>query len=152
MHNKFIYKYLNDDELQKISNAIRDVEKNTAGEIVISIKRQRRVLEKSKPLRALAEKEFIRAGITKTKSATGILIFLVFLSKEFYILVDKSINEKVEQSVWDGISKNMSKHFRQGNFCNGIIEGITECGKILSAHFPIQPGDVNELPNKVRTE
>ena len=152
MHRKFIYKYLNDDELQKISYAIRDVEKNTAGEIVVSIKKQRRVLEKSKPLRTLAEKEFISAGINKTKNATGILIFLVLLSKEFYILVDKSINEKVEQSVWDGISKNMSKHFREGNFCNGIIEGITECGKILSTHFPVQPGDINELPDKVRIE
>ena len=30
------------------------------------------------------------------------------------------------------------------------MNGIEQAGKILAAHFPIQPGDVNELSNEVR--
>ena len=150
MPKKLIYQYLNDDEILRISNKISEIEKTTSGELVISIKEKRRFGEASKSVLDLAEKEFVSTGIAKTTGATGVLILLILKSKEFYILADKNINEKVEQSVWDTIAQSMTKQFSQGNFCKGIIEGIEDCGKILSAHFPILPDDVNELSNKVR--
>jgi len=152
MPKKLIYNFLNDDELLRISNKIREVEKKTSGELVVSIKERRKLWERRKSLRVLAEKEFINAKVSKTTGSTGILIFLVLTSKEFYILADKKINDKVDQTTWDAISQNMSKHFNSGNFCTGIIEGIEVCGKILSEQFPILPDDVNELSNKVRVK
>jgi len=89
MPKKLIYSYLNDDELLRISSKIRDMEKTTAGELVVSIKEKRKLFEKSKSLQTLAEHEFINAGIAKTVGSTGVLIFLVLTSKEFYILADK---------------------------------------------------------------
>ena len=150
MSKKFIYKYLSKEELKSISAKIGEIEKTTSGELVITIKEKRGWLEKAKSVHALAEKEFVDAKIAKTKNATGILIFMIFNAKEFCILADKNINNKVKQSVWDEIANNMSLHFKQENFCAGILDGIEQTGKILAAHFPIQPGDVNELPNEVR--
>ena len=150
MSKKFIYKYLSDADLKSISAKISDIEKTTSGELVITIKEKRGWLEKTKSVRALAEKEFTDAKIARTKSATGILIFMIFNAKEFCILADKKINQLVKQSVWDEISNNMSLHFKQEKFCAGILDGIEQAGKILSSHFPIQPGDVNELSNEVR--
>lgn len=152
MSKKFIYKYLSEEELKLISAKISEIEKSTSGELVITIKEKRGLLEKSKSVRVLAEKEFIDAKIGKTKGATGILIFIIFNAKGFCILGDKSINEKIKQTVWDEIANNMRLHFKQENFCKGILNGIEEAGKILSTHFPIQPGDVNELSNEVRVK
>jgi uncharacterized membrane protein len=152
MPKKLIYNYLNDDELLRISNKIKNIEKTTAGELVVSIKEKRKFTEKKLSLKSLAEKEFIKAEIAKTKDATGILIFLVLTSKEFYILADKNINEKVEQNAWDVIAKSMGEHFVEGNFCKGILNGLEQAGKILATHFPIKPDDVNELSNEVRIE
>ena len=150
MNKKLLHKFLKEDELKKISNKIREVEQTTAGEIVVSIKEKKNFMERSKSVRELAEKEFVKAGITKTKGSTGILIFIILTSRQFYILGDKKINDKIEQSVWDSIAKNMSEHFIAGNFCDGILAGLENCGKTLSTHFPIQPDDINELPNEVR--
>jgi uncharacterized membrane protein len=150
MSKKFIHKYLSHDELKTISEKISEIEKTTSGELVITIKENRRLLEKNKSVRLLAEKEFVKAKIAKTKDATGILFFLLFNAKEFCILADKKINEKVEQSVWDEIAKSMSLHFKEGKFCKGILNGLEQAGKILTTHFPILPGDVNELSNEVR--
>ncbi len=152
MSKNFIYKYLNEDELKSIADKIGEIEKTTSGELVITIKEKRSWLERKKSVRALAENEFIDAKIAQTKDATGILIFIVIGAKEFCILADKNINSKVKQSVWDEIISNMSMHFKQENFCSGILEGINRTGKILEAHFPIQPDDVNELPNEVRVK
>ena len=149
MSKKFIHKYLSEEELKSISAKISEIEKTTSGELVITIKEKRGWLEKAKSVRVLAEKEFVSAKIGKTKGSTGILIFMLFNAKEFCILADKKINELVEQSVWDEISNNMSLHFKQENFCKGILNVVEQAGKILSTHFPIQPGDVNELSNEV---
>lgn len=152
MSKKFIYKYLSEEDLKSISAKIGEIEKTTSGELVITIKEKRGWLEKTKSVRVLAEKEFAEAKIGNTKGSTGILIFMISSAKEFCILADKKINELVEQSVLDGISNNMSLHFKQENFCEGILNGVDRAGKILSQYFPIQPGDVNELSNEVRVK
>ena len=150
MPEEFIYKYLSDDDLKAISEKIAEIEKKTSAELVITIKEKRNWQEKFKSVRQLAEKEFISAKIGKTKGATGILIFMIFNAKEFCILADDKINQKVKQSFWDEIADDMTKHFKKEEFCNGIIKGIEQTGTILNQHFPIQPGDVNELSNEVR--
>ena len=150
MSEKFIYKYLSDENLKSISAKIEKIEKLTSGELVITIKEKRGWLEKSKSVRKLAEKEFFEAKIGRTKDATGILLFMIFNAKEFCILADKHINEKVEESVWDEIANNISQHFRQNKFCDGLLDAIEQTGKILASHFPIQPNDINELSNEVR--
>ena len=152
MSKKFIHKYLNEDELKSISAKINEIEKTTSGELVITIKEKRGWLEKTKSVRTLAEKEFVSAKIGKTKGATGILIFIIFNAKGFCILGDKSINEKVEQTVWDEIANSISNSFKLEQYYLGIINGVEQAGKILSTHFPIQPGDVNELSNEVRVK
>ncbi|MCK7525917.1 MAG: hypothetical protein MZV64_54075 [Ignavibacteriales bacterium] len=98
----------------------------------------------------MQKKNLYLLRLVKQKAATGILIFMLFNAKEFCILADKKINELVEQSVWDEISNSMSLDFKQENFCKGILNAVEQAGKILSTHFPIQPGDVNELSNEVR--
>ena len=127
-----------------------NIEKITSGELVITLKEKRNLLEKHKTVHKLAEKEFVSAKIGKTKGSTGILFFIIFNVKGFSILADKGINEKVDQFVWDEIAKSISNNFKQKKYYNGLMNGIEQAGKILAAHFPIQPGDVNELSNEVR--
>src|SRR3989304_1439314 len=137
MKEQLIYNFFDDDELLRISNKIKETEWKTAGEICISIKEKRSFLQKKKTLRELAENEFYRLGIVKTRDSTGILFFLVLEERQFYILADKGIKDK------------MQERFLNGEFCKGILFGIEEAGKILSAHFPVKTDDTNELSNRV---
>ena len=147
MQKRLIYNYLSDDELLRISNKIKAVEKNTAGEICVSIKEKKSFLKSS--IYDLAKNEFYKLGVAKTRDKTGILIFILLEKKQFYILADEGINEIVPENTWDGIKDEMQKMFKEGNFCKGVIHGIDEIGSLLSKHFPIKPDDTNELSNKV---
>jgi uncharacterized membrane protein len=149
MEKQLIYYFLNDDELLRISNKIKQSEKTTAGEICVSIKENKSFFQRKKTVRDLAEEEFFKLGINKTRDNTGILIFILLESRQFYILADKGINEKVAPKTWDSIKDEMQKMFLKGNFSKGIIYGVDEVGKILSKHFPIKPDDTNELSNRV---
>ena len=152
MEKQLIYHFVNDDELLRISNKIKEMEKTTAGEICVSIKEKRSLLEKRKSVRELAEKEFFKLGVANTRDKTGILIFLLLANRSFYILADSGINEKVPLGTWDKIKDEIQKNFSHGEFCKGIIFGIEEVGKILSKHFPIKPDDANELSNRVNLD
>jgi uncharacterized membrane protein len=149
MKEQLIYNFFDDDEFLRISNKIKETEKITAGEICISIKEKKSFLQKKKTLRQLAEDEFNRLGIGKTRDSTGILFFLVLAERQFYILADKGINEKVSTDTWDQIKEEMQQRFSKGEFCKGILFGIEEAGKILSSHFPVKQDDTNELSNRV---
>lgn len=149
MKESLIYKFLDDDDLLRISNKIIEIEKNTAGEIKVTIKEKKTFIERKKTIRKLAEGEFYRLGINKTRDNTGILIFLLLEEREFYILADKGINEKVKPETWNNVKDKMQLLFSKGEFCKGIIYGIEETGKILSSYFPIKPDDKNELSNRV---
>jgi len=149
MKDQLIYNFFDDDEFLRISNKIKEMEKNTAGEIRISIKEKKSFWQRNKTIKQLAEEEFYRLGVDKTRDSTGILMFLLLGERQFYILADKGINEKVEQSTWDSIKIKMQEMFSCGEFCKGILYGIEEVGKILSIHFPVKQNDKDELSNRI---
>jgi len=127
-------------------------EKTTAGEICISIKEHKKFGQKKKSIKELAEKEFFKQGIDKTRDKTGILIFILLESRQFFILADSGINSKVPPKTWDAIKDTMQKMFVKGNFCNGILHGIDQVGKILTEHFPVKADDTNEISDRVRID
>jgi uncharacterized membrane protein len=149
MKNNLIYEFFNDDELLRISNKIKETETLTSGEIRVSIKNKKTFLNGKKSTHDLAKHEFFRLKMNETIDKTGILIFLILKERKFHILADEGINAKVPDNTWDSISNKIQKKFRDGNFCEGILDGIENIGKKLSEHFPIKQGDTNELSNKV---
>ena len=148
MHNLF-YEFLNDDELLRISRTIREMEKYTSGEIVVSIKEKRSIFQRHKTVQQLAQKEFRRLGMKKTRDKTGTLLFILLEAREFYVLADDGIHSIVGDSAWEGIKDLLLQYFKDGDFSRGIVAAVREMGKILSPHFPIKPDDTNEISNRV---
>lgn len=147
---KFPYNFLSKSDLERIKNKISEVEKTTSGEIVISIKEKRNFFEKKKSLFELAQKEFIKANISKTKDSTGVLIFILFSEKQFYILPDTNISKVVEKDFWQKLADDMSEKFKSKSFADGLIECIDKIGELLKNKFPIKPNDKNELSDEIR--
>ncbi|PKL82816.1 MAG: hypothetical protein CVV24_08155 [Ignavibacteriae bacterium HGW-Ignavibacteriae-3] len=147
--DRLIYNYFSDDDFLRISGKIKEMEKNTSGEIRISIKEKKNFSERKIDMRALAEMEFHKLNMHNTRDKTGILLFLLLGEKKFYILADSGIDQKVGQSVWDNVRDEIQNHFQNGKFGDGLIWGIERVGEILSAHFPIKSDDTNELSNEI---
>jgi uncharacterized membrane protein len=147
--NKIIYEFFSDDDFLRISEAIKEAEKITSGEIKVSLKEKRKFSERKKSLKELAAADFARLRMSETRDKTGVLIFLLLSEKMFYILADEGINEKVEQKVWDEVRDKIQEKFTRGHFTDGIILGIREIANILAPYFPIKADDTNEISNAV---
>ncbi|MCX6151216.1 MAG: TPM domain-containing protein [Ignavibacteriales bacterium] len=149
MKNNLIYNFFTDDDLLRISDKIKEMEDITSGEIRVSVKEHRKLLQRKKSVHELALAEFIRLKMHETRDKTGILIIILLEERKFHILADEGINEKVPDNTWDDISNEMQTEFQKGLFSEGIILGVEKVGKILQVHFPIKADDTNELSNKV---
>ena len=149
MQSELLYNFFSDDDFLRISGKVKEMEKITAGEIRIAIKEEKKLLQKNKSVRELAEEEFYNLKMNETRDKTGILLFLILRERQFYILADSGINEKVNQETWDKIRDEIQDEFRDGHFLNGMLLGIEKVGKVLGKYFPIKADDTNELSNKV---
>lgn len=131
-------------EQQQIREAIQEAELNTSGEVKIHI--ERKLKENAMDRAAFV---FEQLKMHQTKLRNGVLIYLAIESKEFAILGDVGINQKVPKGFWDSTSLLMLESFKKGDFVGGLIAGAKEAGMQLKAHFPYQKGDINELSDDI---
>ncbi len=136
--------FLTKQEEQEIIEAIQVAEKNTSGEIRVHIE-------------ATSEKEHYERAIEvfhllkmfETKDSNGVLIYVAVEDHKFVIYGDKGINEVVPKDFWNTTKDAMQNHFKEGNFKQGLIDGILKAGQELKLHFPWQTDDENELSNEI---
>jgi uncharacterized membrane protein len=132
-----------DDE--RIKAAIAAAEKQTSGEIRVSVSRFF-----WGHVRRAAEKAFARLGMRSTRDRNGILFFIVPSRRAFAVVGDEGIHQKVGQDFWNKLAAAMSKDFMNGKFNEGLAAGIAECGRLLAEHFPhAGERDVNELADDI---
>ncbi len=145
----FIPEYLSDKDLGEISLAIKEIEKNTSGEIRVCIKRKRGYLEMEYSPREIALNEFTGLKMHETKDRTGVLFFILFEENKFEIIADEGINSKIPEDEWDLISESIRKNFTVKKYREGIIYVLKKIGEHLINDFPVKEGDINELPDDV---
>lgn len=136
--------FLTKEEEQEIIEAIVVSEKNTSGEIRVH-------LEKTTALDPYdrAMEVFNELKMDQTQLKNGVLIYLAVEDKTFVICGDQGINDIVKNDFWDSTKDIMVAHFKNGNFKQGLIDGILRAGEELKKHFPWSKDDTNELSNEI---
>ena len=136
--------FLTKAEEQEIVEAIGVAEKNTSGEIRVHIEKENTIA----PLNRAME-VFRNLHMENTKERNGVIIYVAVKSKQFAIYGDKGINEKVGADFWDSTKDAMQNHFQNGNFKQGLVDGILKAGEQLKIYFPYHDEDIDELSNEI---
>lgn len=129
----------------RVKEAIEQAERQTSGEIVVSVA----------PffwgsVDKVARRTFVRMGVHRTIARNGVLFFIVPSRRLFVVLGDQGIHDKVGQGFWNGVAGQLTEHFQAGNFTEGLVRGIAEVGRQLQAYFPYDAStDINELSDNV---
>ncbi len=136
--------FLTKEGKKKVTEAIKEAEMNTSGEIRVHIEDKCKVdvLDRAAHL-------FKKLGMQKTELRNGVLIYLAYGVRKFAVLGDVGINQKVPENFWDDISQKMKGLFQEDRFADGLSKGIIMAGEALKEHFPYQKDDINELSNDI---
>jgi uncharacterized membrane protein len=136
--------FLTQEEEQAIVEAIRVAEKNTSGEIRVHIEKTTSMDPYERAMEV-----FHQLKMDETELKNGVLIYLAIEDRHFVICGDKGINDLVAEDFWNTTKEIMKNHFKNGNFKQGLIDGILMAGEQLQKYFPWQQGDTNELSNEI---
>lgn len=107
---------------------------------------------KEETVRQRSVRAFYEKGLYKTRKNTGVLFFISILERKVWVLADKGIYEKIEQETLNKFALTVSQGIKDGRACDSLCDAIREGGELLAKHFPVTPGDTDELSNKVMTE
>ena len=139
-------------DLQRLSREIGASEQNHRGQV-------RFVIESHYPASAVwnrveprtrALQWFGELGVWDTEENSGVLVYVSFADRVIEIVVDRGIAAKIDQPRWQDICDTMRRHFLNGDYVNGLEQGLRETDRLLVQHFPrFQTASTDELPNDV---
>lgn len=136
--------FFSKEEKAQIKSAVQEAELNTSGEIRVHIENRCKedVLDR-------AAWWFAKLNMHKTELRNGVLFYLAIKDRKFAILGDAGINAVTPDDFWDRIKEKMLARFTEGQFTEGLSEGILMAGEQLKQKFPHQKDDVNELSDDI---
>ena len=126
----------------RVRDAVAAAERLTSAEIVVSIA----------PffigsVERAAHRAFARLGVANTERRNGVLVFVVPARRQVIVLGDDGAVARVEPAVWQDVASQIAHAFSRGAGTAGLIDGIGRLAHALSAPFPHEAGDINELPD-----
>ena len=134
-----------DDAL--IVEAIAAAERKTSGEIRVCVSHRRR-----DDALAAAQRRFQKLGMERTRQRNAVLIFFVPRTRQFAVWGDIGVHARCGDDFWSGIVGEMTPLLKEGRFTDSVVLAVRRMGELLASHFPPEPEDRNELPDKVVEE
>ena len=96
-----------------------------------------------------AFQEFYLHGLHRTVGATGVLLFVSLFERRVVVLGDTGIDARVGPEHWANTRAAILAGIARGSVRDGIVAGIHATGGVLAEHFPVGPGDPNEVPDRL---
>lgn len=130
---------------EEIVAAIKKAEQKTSGEIKVHIEAHcpKEVMEQAKDI-------FHQLHMHELPNKNGVLIYIAVLDHKICILGDKNIDEVVGTGFWNETVYNITQHFKQAHFDEGIAEAVLEIGRKLRDYFPYDATtDTNDLNDDI---
>jgi uncharacterized membrane protein len=139
------HKFLRQLDHDSISQAIRDAEAKSSGQIRVFL--QRGDFEDDALVRA--RKKFGELRMDQTRERNAVLIFVAPRAQKFAVVGDEGVHQKCGEQFWKDLVARMREHFRREDFTDALLEAIRSTGVLLASHFPRTGESRNELPDDV---
>ena len=109
--------------------------KGTSGDIVVYITHR----DIKDPL-AAANREFSKLRLETPTKTNSFLIFLAPKSQKFAVVGGTALHDAVGQSWWDHLSALLTRHFKEGQYTEGLVAAIGARRACPANSFPRERG------------
>lgn len=104
---------------------------------------------KTRRARARAVALFKASTERRTRSRTGVLVYLSLAEHRAEIVADEAIVAKVSANEWGAAMALLLDHLKAGRPGEGMAAAVSAIGDVLSKHFPRTGTDPDEMPNRM---
>jgi putative membrane protein len=93
---------------------------------------------------------FYEAGLSETTGRTGILLFVSFFEQQAVVLADQGIARFCKPEDFQELVYDLVHGAKEHELVEGFEKAIARCQQILTAHFPPDTHNPNELKDHLR--
>lgn len=104
---------------------------------------------KTRRVRARAIALFKASTERRTRSRTGVLIYLSLAEHRAEIVADEAIVAKVKPEAWGAAMALLIDELKAGHPGGGMAAAVAAIGDVLADHFPHSGTDPDEIPNRM---
>lgn len=104
---------------------------------------------KTRRVRARAIALFKASTERRTRSRTGVLIYLSLAEHRAEIVADEAIVAKVKPEAWGAAMALLIDELKAGHPGSGMAAAVAAIGDVLADHFPHSGTDPDEIPNRM---
>ena len=138
--------FFSKEEQEQISQAIRNAEQCTSGEIRVFIESRCSFMDAIDRAKEL----FQKLGMEKTAQRNAVLVYIAVDDHQLAVYGDAGIHEKVGTEFWNKIVAGLLKDFNRENYAEGIAHCVNQIGSALGSCFPYDRAtDKNELSDDI---
>lgn len=136
--------------LAAIEQAIRQSEAAHCGEIRFAVEGalEAAPLLAGQSARQRALEVFSQLRVWDTAHNNGVLVYLLLADRDVEIVADRGIHACAGAPEWERICRGMEAALAQGRYEAAVVDGILAVAQIMARHFPADPAQGNELPDK----
>ncbi len=136
--------------LTAIEQEIRAAEKRHSGELRVAIETALEVAELVQGVtpRQRALEVFGHLRVWDTVGNNGVLIYVLLADRDVEIVADRGFDGLVHPDEWEAACHAIEQEFRERHFKDGLLVGVRAVSALIERHFPPEPLDVNELPDR----
>jgi uncharacterized membrane protein len=139
-------RFFSEEEKLLVSNAIRQAEQCTSGEIRVYIESKCSFMDAIDRAKEL----FTSMGMENTAQRNGVLVYIAIDDHQLAVYGDAGIHEKVGTIFWNKLVSDMIRDFNKENYAEGIAHCIQQIGTALGSCFPYDRAtDKNELSDDI---
>ncbi|HEY1883033.1 MAG TPA: TPM domain-containing protein [Candidatus Cybelea sp.] len=114
----------------EIAHAIAQAEDGTSGRIAVRV-----IPDRSVDAFERAKREFGALKLHRYEPRNGALILVAPNARQFAIIGDKELHERVGGAFWDDVVKETQPYFASGDTQAGILYAIARIGEALRQNF-----------------
>ena len=136
--------FLTHEEEALLIEAIREQETRTSAEIRVCVTYKFIWWHER-----YAWRMFEEIGMRDTSRRNGALIVMMPRMKKVVMIGDSGVSAVVPEDFWRESVAAMIRHMHDAGPLDALREGLRLLGDTLSAHWPRDPEDMNELPDEI---
>ncbi len=126
--------FLTETEREQVAAALDEAGRHTRAKIGLSIEAQA-----TDDPHARAHTLFREWRLPQAERPTAVLVYVCAATRGYAIVGGEEVRRVAPPTFWELVDRDLSHHFEEGRYCDGIFKAIAQVAVQLERHFPPAP-------------
>lgn len=123
--------FLTQTEREQIDAALAEAGRHTRAKIGLSIEAQA-----TEDPHARARTLFQEWPLSEEERSTAVLVYVCAATRRYALVGGEQVERGAPPTFWELVDRDLSHHFEEGRYCDGIFKAIAQVALQLERLFP----------------